>query len=129
MAVGILLLTHEAVGPALVDAAHHVLGPLPLEVACIEVPADADPDRKLHVAAEQARQLDSGDGVLVLTDIFGATPSNIARRLDDFGTPLLCVPGLNLPMLLRVLNYAERPLDELAQTAAHGGRDGIFIDQ
>lgn len=128
MAVGILLLTHEAIGPALVDAARHVLGTLPLEVQCIEVGAHSDPDGMLRLAARGARELDTGHGVLTLTDVFGATPCNVARRLEDSREQMLCVPGLNLPMLLRVLNYADQPLDKLAEIAAEGGRDGIFVD-
>lgn len=128
MAVGILLLTHEAIGPALIEAARHVMGPLPLAVDSVEIGAGADPDAMLHVSSDHARKLDTGDGVLVLTDLFGATPCNVARRLGGLGTRLVCVPGLNLPMLLRVLNYAEQPLDTLADTAASGGRSGIFVD-
>lgn len=128
MAVGVLLLTHNAIGPALIEAARHVLGPLPLDVECVEIGADCDPDAMLRVSSDQARQIDSGDGVLVLTDVFGATPCNVARRLDDMGVSIKCVPGLNLPMLLRVLNYPEQPLRTLADTAASGGRSGIFVD-
>lgn len=128
MAVGVLLLTHESIGPALIEAARHVLGKLPLEVESVEVGADSDPDVMLRLSSKRARALDEGDGVLVLTDVFGATPCNVARRLGDRGTPLVCVPGLNLPMLLRVLNYPEQPLAELAETAASGGRNGIFVD-
>lgn len=127
--VGVLLMTHEAIGPALVAAARHVLGTLPLPVDAFEVPSDSDPTAMLLRSAEHARALDHGDGVLVLTDVFGATPCNVARRLDDLGVRVRCVPGLNLPMLLRVLNYADRPLLELADIAASGGRNGIFVDK
>lgn len=76
----------------------------------------------------RARDLDGGDGVLVLSDLYGATPCNVANRLPGLGVHMHCVSGLNLPMLLRVLNYPEQSLDELAQTAATGGRGGIFVD-
>ncbi|MCK9538385.1 PTS sugar transporter subunit IIA [Dokdonella sp.] len=128
MTVGILLMTHEAMGRALVSAAHHVLGALPLPVDVQEIAPDADPERMLRAAASNARELDRGNGVLVLTDLYGATPCNIARRLPDLGVRMHCVSGLNLPMLLRVLNYPEQSLEELAQTAASGGRGGIVID-
>ncbi len=128
MSVGVLLMTHEAMGAALVGAARHVLGQLPLALDVIEVAASADPDSTLSQAARHARGLDSGEGVLVLTDLYGATPCNVARRLPALGLNMHCVSGLNLPMLLRVLNYPEQSLDELAQTAASGGRGGIFID-
>jgi PTS system ascorbate-specific IIA component len=129
MPVGVLLVTHEAIGPALVSAARHVLGRLPLPLDTVEVPADGEPSAMLRDAAGHARALDRGDGVLVLTDVFGATPCNVARRMDELGVHQRCVPGLNLPMLLRVLNYADRPLEELAELAASGGRNGIFVDK
>lgn len=128
MTVGVLLMTHESMGAALVSAARHVLGRLPLAVEVQEVAANADPDLMLRSAAANARELDRGDGVLVLSDLYGATPCNIAQRLPDLGVRMHCVSGLNLPMLLRVLNYPEQSLDELAQTAASGGRGGIVVD-
>jgi PTS system ascorbate-specific IIA component len=128
MSVGVLLMTHEAVGQALIAAARHVMPHLPLKVDAVEVPAQADPEAMRALTARHARALDQGDGVLVLADLYGATPCNIGLSLADLGVHLRCVSGLNLPMLLRVLNYAEQPLDELTQIAASGGRGGIFID-
>ncbi|ANB17704.1 PTS sugar transporter subunit IIA [Dokdonella koreensis] len=128
MSVGVLLLTHEAMGGALITAARHVLGKLPLPLDVIEVQAGSDPDKTLRDATVRARSLDGGDGVLVLTDLYGATPCNVAQRLPGLGVHMHCVSGLNLPMLLRVLNYPEQKLDQLAETAASGGRGGIFVD-
>lgn len=128
MSVGVLLLTHEAMGGALLGAARHVLGNLRLPVDYLEIPPDADPDQMLHEAAASARKLDQGDGVLVLSDLYGATPCNVAQRLPAQGVRMHCVSGLNLPMLLRVLNYPEQSLHQLAQTAASGGRGGILVD-
>ncbi|MDR2011840.1 MAG: PTS sugar transporter subunit IIA [Rhodanobacter sp.] len=128
MTVGVLLMTHESMGAALVNAARHVLGRFPLPIDVQEVAADADPDQMLRAAATHARELDRGDGVLVLSDLYGATPCNIAKRLPDLGVRMHCVSGLNLPMLLRVFNYPEQSLDELAQTAVNGGRSGIVAD-
>ena len=121
-------MTHESMGAALVSAARHVLGRLPLPVDVQEIAADADPEQMLRAAAANARELDQGQGVLVLSDLYGATPCNIAQRLPNLGVRMHCVSGLNLPMLLRVLNYPEQSLDELAQTAANGGRGGIIVD-
>ena len=128
MSVGILLLTHEAMGAALIATAKHILGRVPLALAACAIPPGSDIDAALRDAAARVRELDSGDGVLVLTDIYGATPSNIAQQLPALGLDVQRVSGLNLPMLLRVLNYAEQPLLELAQTAASGGRSGILVD-
>jgi mannose PTS system EIIA component len=128
MSVGVLLLTHESMGDALVAAAHHVVGRFVLDLQVLEVAPSADPDSALKDASARARELDQGEGVLVLSDLYGATPCNIAQRLSGLGFRTHCVSGLNLPMLLRVLNYPEQDLDQLAQTAASGGRGGICID-
>ena len=128
MSVGVMLMTHEAVGQALISAAHHVLPTLPLNIQAVEVPGQADPDVMRTLTERHARELDQGEGVLVLADLYGATPCNIGLSLSPLGVRLRCVSGLNLPMLQRVLNYAEKPLDELAEIAASGGRGGIFID-
>nr|WP_243853380.1 PTS fructose IIA subunit family protein [Luteibacter anthropi] len=121
-------MTHEAVGKALISAAHHVMPKLPLTVDAVEVPPSADPDVMRGLTAKHARDLDTGEGVLVLADLYGATPCNIGLSLGELGVRLRCVSGLNLPMLLRVLNYSEKSLPELAEIAATGGRGGIFID-
>jgi len=128
MSVGILLLTHETMGAALIATAKHVLGRVPLRVDALAIPPGSDVDASLRDAAARARALDEGDGVLVLTDVYGATPSNVGEKLAGLGIEARRVSGLNLPMLLRVLNYPEQPLAELVQTAASGGRAGVVID-
>ena len=125
MSVGILLLTHEAMGDALITTARHILGRLPLALEAQAIPPGSDVDAALREAAARVRKLDSGAGVLVLVDVYGATPSNVAQRLPEMGLDVRRVSGLNLPMLLRALNYPEQSLAELAQTAANGGRAGI----
>jgi len=126
---GILLLTHEEIGHALIAAAQHVMPRLPRQLDTLEVGANDDPASLLSAAARAARALDRGGGVLVLSDLYGSTPCNIANKLADLGVRARCVSGLNLPMLLRVLNYPDKPLDELAEVAASGGRGGICIDK
>lgn len=128
MSVGILLLTHEDMGTALAATARHILGRIALDVDAFSIPPGSDVEVALSAAAARVRALDSGDGVLVLADVYGATPSNVAARLAPLGLNVRRVAGLNLPMLLRVLNYPEQSLAELALTAEHGGRVGIRID-
>ena len=127
--VGILLLTHRGLGKALIEAAHDVVGPLSLHVIAVEFGSGDDVDAVAHRAAYHMRELDSGNGVLVMTDLYGSTPSNIGARLVAQGTTVRRVSGVGLPMLLRVLNYAEQSLDELVLTAASGGRNGVVVDQ
>src|SRR5690606_10827035 len=122
MAVGILLVTHPGIGPALQQLARRMLGPLPLTVECVEAGFPADLDSLLPQASAALRRVDHGDGVLLLTDLYGASPSNFAARLGTLGISTRRLAGLNLPMLLRALNYSDRPLAELADAAASGGR-------
>ena len=128
MSVGILLITHEGIGHALVAVVTRLLRKLPLETAAFEVPFDGDVDALLPQASAALRKVDGGDGVLVLTDLYGATPSNIAAKLARLGTPVRRVSALSLPMLLRVMNYADLPLDELPAVAAAGARNGVIHD-
>ena len=128
MSVGILLITHEGIGDALVAVATRLLRKLPLETAAFEVPFDGDVESLLPQASAALRKVDGGHGVLVLTDLYGATPSNIASRLARLGTPVRRVSALSLPMLLRVMNYADLPLEELPAVAAAGARNGVIHD-
>jgi PTS system ascorbate-specific IIA component len=128
MAVGILLVTHSGIGSALVAVVSGLLRKLPLKVEAFEVPFAGDPEALLPQASAALRKVDDGAGVLVLTDLYGATPSNLAARLARLGTPVRRVSALNLPMLLRVLNYPELPLDELPAVATAGARNGVVVD-
>jgi len=123
--VGILLVTHDNIGAALLRTAVDVLGICPLLTSTLATPPDCDVDDVLKDARKAAEELDSGDGVLVLTDLFGATPSNIACRLHNFHK-VRVVSGLNLPMLIRILNYPDLDLEELQHKAISGGRDGVL---
>lgn len=128
MSVGILLVTHEGVGTALIAVATRLLRQLPLKIEAFEVPFDGDPEALLPQASAALRRVDGGFGVLLLTDLYGASPSNLATRLARLGTPVRRVSALSLPMLLRVMNYAELDLDELPAVAAAGARNGVIVD-
>jgi PTS system mannose-specific IIA component len=129
MAVGILLVTHPGIGSALLATASTLLnGNLPLRAEAFEVPYDGDPDALLPQASAAMRRVDGGDGVLILTDLYGATPSNLAARLARLGTPARRVSALSLPMLMRVMNYPELALDELPAVASAGARNGVIFD-
>lgn len=122
--VGILLITHAALGETLRATAEAILGRCPLPLAVLGVPMDADPELTAAEARRLATSLDQGAGVLILTDIHGATPGNIACRMADWASVRI-ISGLNLPMLLRTCNYHALELDALAEKALQGGRDGI----
>jgi PTS system ascorbate-specific IIA component len=128
MACGILLVTHPGIGASLLAVATALLRQLPLRAEAFEVPLDADLEALLPQASAALRRVDGGEGVLVLTDLYGASPSNLAARLARLGTPVRRVSALSLPMLLRVMNYAEQGLDQLPATAAAGTRNGAIVD-
>ena len=128
MAVGILLITHEGIGSTLLAAATRLLGRLPLRAEALEVPYDADAARLLPIASAALRRVDDGAGVLLLTDLYGATPSNLAAEVAQLGTEVRRVSAVNLPMLLRIMNYADLDLEALPAVAAAGGRNGVIQD-
>jgi len=122
--VGILIVSHGAFGESLIHSASHVLGKRPVYLRQLGVTAHDDPDTLLPVAEDLIRFLDQGDGVLVLTDIFGATPSNIANRLLKPGH-VEGLAGVNLPMLIRALSYRDEPLATVRDKAHGGACEGV----
>ncbi len=127
--VGILLVTHNGLGDSFVDCVRHVLGEVPRNLKVLTVLAGDDPQLKLMEGQALIKQLDTGGGVLILADIFGATPSNIARQLCH-AERVMGVAGVNLPMLLRAVCCPANTLPELAKIAVEGGRECIvYIDQ
>lgn len=122
--VGILLVTHNGLGDSLLDCVLHVTGRIPPHLKSLSVLAEDDPQAKEKQGNALVKLLDTGDGVLILTDIYGATPSNIARRLCQPGR-VEAVAGVNLPMLLRVACGPDMSLGEMAQRALQGGRECI----
>lgn len=128
MTCGILLVTHTGVGTSLLEVTTALLRQLPLKTEAFEVPFDADLDTLLPAASAAMRRVEGEGGVLILTDLYGASPSNLAGKLARLGTPTKRVSGLSLAMLLRVMNYPEQGLDQLPATAAAGARNGVITD-
>ena len=126
MTVGLLLVTHENYGDVSLQTIKTILGVCPLETKSLSVPFDANPDEIYVEARHYVERLDHGEGVLILTDLYGATPSNIAHRLVEEGRAAV-VTGLNLSMLMRVLNYPNLGLQELVDKAARGGSEGVVV--
>ncbi|WP_153114936.1 PTS sugar transporter subunit IIA [Rhodocyclus tenuis] len=123
--IGILLITHGSYGETLVQNVCHVLNRRPLQIAQFGVAAQDDPLDVLPQARRLLEAVDSGEGVLVLTDVFGATPANLALKLLVPGQ-VEGVAGVNLPMLLRALTYREKGMETMLQKAISGGRDGVL---
>ena len=122
--IGILIVSHGAFGESLIHSASHVLGKRPLFLRQLGVTVHDDPEAILPVGEDLIRFLDQGQGVLVLTDIYGATPSNVAAKLLRPGR-VEGVAGVNLPMLIRALTYRDEPLEALIGKALSGANDGV----
>ncbi len=124
----ILIIGHAPLAHALRQCALHVFPDCAASVAAIDVQPNLPPEETLaaaRIALEQLAQSAQADGILVLTDIFGATPSNVAQKLVD-GVRSRLVTGVNLPMLLRGVSYRHEPLDALVTRAVTGGTQGVM---
>ena len=124
--IGIVVISHAPLAAALLSCARHVFGQDPERSEAIDVVADAEPKALIERARTAIAAVDDGHGVLVLVDLFGATPGNIATQLASPGR-VEVIAGTNLPMLLRVLTYrSELPLEALVDKALAGGASGIM---
>jgi PTS system ascorbate-specific IIA component len=125
MSVGLLLITHGDIGAALLTTARRMFGVCPLAADAMAVRNEADAEQLRNDARRRVEALNCGDGVLVLTDMYGSTPANIAASLQ-------CLPGVralagvNLPMLVRVFNYPTLGVDDLMDKALGGGSEGVM---
>lgn len=124
--IGLFLITHGSLGESLVQCACHVLNKRPQQIVQLGISGQDDPLDALPLARDMMRLVDSGKGVLLLTDIFGATPSNIALKLLQPGR-IEGIAGVNLPMLLRALTYRDKDMETLVAKAVAGGRDGVML--
>ena len=123
--IGLFLITHTSYGESLIQCACHVLNRRPPQIVQLGIAAQDDPLDVLPLAQNLLQLVDSGEGVLVMTDIYGATPANIAMKLLEPGR-IEGIAGVNLPMLLRALTYRDKDMETLLARATTGGRDGIL---
>lgn len=123
--ISILLITHGELGKSLIECATHVLGDKPLFLESLSIENDCTHESMFKQISEKINLLDQGDGVLILTDIFGATPCNIITKIIKPGK-VSAIAGVNLPMLIRTLSYRDEPFDSLISKAIQGAQDGII---
>ena len=130
MSTSILLITHNNIGQSICETAAAIRGDTVDDVKCLSIPAHLQPEH-LGYFADLVRNtielLNNDGGKLILTDIYGATPNNLARYFSE-DNEIQVISGLNLPMLVRVLNYRDKPLLELVDIALEGGHKGIKQD-
>ncbi|CAN1488585.1 ManX Phosphotransferase system, mannose/fructose-specific component IIA [Methylophilaceae bacterium] len=122
--IGILIIAHGGFGESLLECAKHVIGNEPRQVAYLAVTNHDDPDQLLPVAQNLVAKLNEGDGVLVLSDMYGATPCNIVSKLLIPGV-VEGVAGVNMPMIVRTMTYRHESLMALVEKAVAGGREGV----
>ena len=122
--IGILIVAHESLGESLVRAVTHVLGARPPQFEVLSVAATDDPVDLLPAAKELVSRLDTGSGVLILSDLYGATPCNLATKLVKPGR-VEVVAGVNLPMLVRAFTYRNRGMEQTIKKAISGACDGV----
>lgn len=125
--VGVLIITHNQLGVSMLETAESMMGKSLSRVKCISIPGNLTPD-KLGLYADRIKttieQLDQGPGVLIITDMIGATPDNLAHYFAAEKNVKI-ISGLNLPMLVRVINYSDQPLELLAKIGIVGANKGI----
>jgi len=123
--IGILIVAHDRLGESLVDAVTHVLGARPPQFDVFPVAAADDPLALLPKARDAVAALDTGDGVAILSDIYGATPCNLAAKLASAGH-VEVIAGVSLPMLVRAFTYRTRGMDTFVKKAVSGGCEGVL---
>jgi mannose PTS system EIIA component len=123
--IGILIIAHGTLGESLIHCASHVLNKRPARLKQLGMTAQDDPLLLLPQARALVKELDGGSGVLILSDMYGGSPSNIAAKLLIPGR-VEGIAGVNLPMLIRALTYREKPLGTLLSKAVSGGCEGVM---
>jgi len=128
MSVGIVIVTHGKTGESLIQEAGFVLGKAMDDILFVEFNRSEDAGGNISEIHSSIAKADSGNGVVVLTDLMGASPSNlVADVLEEYQA--LMVTGVNLGMLIRVCNYREKSLELVARMAVEGGRRAVKIFQ
>lgn len=124
MTIGILIIAHAPLAHALRQSVLHVFPDCAPALAAVDIQPNLSPEESLATARIAMAQLDTPQ-MLVLTDMFGATPCNVAQKLVD-GLNHKLIAGVNLPMLLRAITYRHEPLDTLVSRALAGGVQGVM---
>jgi PTS system ascorbate-specific IIA component len=123
--IGVLIIGHDTLPESLAQAATHVLGARPAQFDVLSVCCEDDPLDLLPRAQAALAKLDTGEGVVIFSDIYGATPCNLVGKLIDPGH-VEAVAGVNLPMLVRAFTYRNKDMDTMVKKAVSGGCEGVL---
>jgi len=130
--VGIVIVAHTPVASAMLGFAEHAFGVVPERVRAVDIPPYEDTKASFDRVLKAAYGVNAGQGVLILTDVMGATPANVASKLEALGplsgldAPVIVLAGLNLPMLMRCISHRGEGIEDLAHKALQGGQNGIL---
>jgi mannose PTS system EIIA component len=124
--IGILVISHEPLGTALIHCTRHIFKKMLPQLAALDVMPDEDPELALQAAKDLMARINDGSGVIVLTDCYGATPSRIAQKLYE-PFKVAVVAGVNLPMLTKALTYRREPIEELVPKLIEGGKKSMLL--
>ncbi len=124
MSAALFLITHEGIASNLISIAEAILQKTNNNLSYYEIPMDISVDLMIDGIEDELKRLDTEEGVLFITDIYGSTPSNIAQTVADNHQADL-VSGVNLPMIIRLLNYRDETIKDLTQKALNGAVQGI----
>jgi PTS system ascorbate-specific IIA component len=112
--------------------AEHAFGVVPERVRAVDIPPYEDTKASFDRVLKAAYGVNAGQGVLILTDVMGATPATVASKLEALGplsgldAPVIVLAGLNLPMLMRCISHRGEGIEDLAHKALQGGQNGIL---
>jgi PTS system mannose-specific IIA component len=129
---GIVIVARTPIASAMLSFAEHTFGVVPERVRAVDIPPHEDTKASFDRVMKAAYGVNTGNGVLILTDVMGATPANVASKLEALGplsglnAPVVVLVGLNLPMLMRCISHRAESLEDLAQKALAGGQNGIL---
>ncbi len=129
---GIVIVAHTPIASAMLNFAEHTFGVVPERVRAVDIPPHEDIKASYDRVLKAAYGVNAGNGVLILTDVMGATPANVATKLETLGplsglnAPVIVLAGLNLPMLMRCISHRGEDLEEIAKKALAGGQHGIL---
>ena len=130
--IGIVIVAHTPVASAMLGFAEHAFGVVPERVRAVDIPPYEDTKASFDRVLKAAYDVNTGQGVLILTDVMGATPANVASKLEALGplsgldAPVIVLAGLNLPMLMRCISHRGEGIEDLAHKALQGGQNGIL---
>jgi len=129
MGVSLLLITHDDIGSSLLNTATNMMGVSPIACKNLIITSQMDIEQGYAQAKQLCGELNDNDDILIVTDIYGSTPSNIASKLlnNTSDQQRMIITGINLPMLVKIMNYAHLSLSELAQKACSGAIESVFI--